>query len=109
MKAHLGAGVAVLFLALAGCASDDANAHADAVTQAACRQRADEVFAMRHPDATYNADTYASSLRDSPFGTSGSPSLPTAGLSDSYEREKLLRDCLAGNGPIGPTPAAPPP
>ena len=108
MKARWSAGVAALF-ALAGCAGDDSNTHADAVTQAACRQRADEVFAMRHPDATYNADSYASSLRDSPFGTSGSPSLPTAGLSDSYERDKLLRDCLAGTGPIGPTPAAPPP
>ncbi len=103
------AAVAWASLVLAGCAANDSNGHADAATAAACRQRADDVFATRHPDAVYNADTYASSLRDSPFGTSGSPSLPTNGLSDAYERDRLLRDCLAGIGPIGPTPAAPPP
>ncbi len=106
MKLHATALLAAVLLA--GCASEPPQPHADAVTEAACRQRADAIYKLRHPDATYREDTYTSSLRDAPFGTSGSPSLPTHGLGGEYERDQLLRDCLTGSSGAGPTPAAPP-
>lgn len=95
-------------LLLAGCAGSETRSHGDAVTDAACRQRAEQVYQMRHPDATYKQDIYTSSLRDSPFSTSGTPSLPTQGLSNQYEMQQLYDDCMRGIGPVGPTPAAPP-
>jgi hypothetical protein len=91
-------------LLIAGCAERD---HGNAVTEAACRQRADQIYSMRHPEQQYADDTYATSLRDAPFGTSGSPSVPTYGLSGEYERQQMLADCERGVGPVGPTPAAP--
>ena len=97
---------ALLALLLARCATPES--HADAVTEAACRARADQVFVMRHPDAVYSQDTYISSLRDAPFSTSGGLSLPNRGLSDDYEYHQLYQGCLDGTGPVGPTPAAPP-
>ena len=101
--------LALLALLAAGCAAASPESEADAVTAASCRQRADEVMAARDPAQIYNDDTYASSLRDAPFGTNGSPSLPTRGLGDSYQRQQIVTGCINGTGPVGPTPAAPPP
>lgn len=101
----------LLALAASACAPRTPQSHADAVTEAVCRQRAEQVFQMRNPDEVYREDTYTSSLRDAPFGTSGSPSLPTRGLSSSYEWQQLIDECLRSTGGpngIGPTPAAPP-
>ncbi|MDA8253974.1 MAG: hypothetical protein M0Z28_33020 [Rhodospirillales bacterium] len=96
-------------LLLAGCNWGAPQPHADAVTEAACRERADQIYGMRHPEATYSQDTYTSSLRDAPLGTSGTPSLPTQGLSSAYEHDRLYNDCIRGRAGAGPTPAAPPP
>jgi hypothetical protein len=93
---------------LAGCAGAAARPPADAATEAACRQRAEQIYRMRHPEEMFGQDTYTSSLRDAPLGTSGTPSMPTRGLSGEFERQQLLRECLEGTGPTGPTPAAPP-
>ena len=106
MKPALTACLAALLLA--GCAGEVSHPHADATTTAACRDRANAIYAERHPETRYTQDTYTSSLRDAPLSTSGSPSLPTRGLSDSYEYQQILRDCLRGSSGSGPTPAAPP-
>jgi len=90
---------------LAGCA---AQSHGDAVTAAYCQHQADQIFEMRHPEQRYAEDTYTTSLRDAPFSTSGSPSLPTQGLGAAYEHGELERDCIRGTHGAGPTPAAPP-
>jgi hypothetical protein len=94
-------------LLLSGCAGGQ-GPDADAVTAAACNRRADQVYSMRHPEQVYGQDIYTSSLRDAPFGTNGLPSNPSAGLSGQYERERMAQDCIDANGPVGPTPAAPP-
>ncbi len=99
---------ALLALLLAGCTWGGPRSHADAVTEAECNRRADQIYNMRHPDEVFGQDTYATSLRDAPLGTSGVLSNPSQGLSGQYERAKIVRDCLNANGPVGPTPAAPP-
>jgi hypothetical protein len=96
-------------LVLAGCAAGQSSPRGQqAVTEAACRQRAERIYQMRHPETDYREDTYTSSLRDAPFGTSGTPSLPTRGLSGAYELQQLIDECLRSSGPVGPTPATPP-
>lgn len=92
-------------LLLAGCTPQP---HGAAVTEDVCRHQADQIFEMRHPEARYDQDTYVSSLRDAPFSTSGSPSVPTQGLGDAYEHGQLMQDCLQGTHGAGPTPAPPP-
>ncbi len=99
--------MAMLALCVAGCASPSPTAHADAVTAAACRQRADSVLAMRNPQQTYDDDNYATSLRDSPLGTSGMLGVTNQGLSSRYERDKMVQDCINSTGKVAPTPAAP--
>ncbi len=82
--------------------------HADMVTAAECDRRGDEIYALRHPEAVYRQDNYTSSLRDAPFATSGLQSNPTQGLSNQYEYDQIVRDCMRSTGSVGPTPAAPP-
>lgn len=61
--------------------------------QAACRQRADDVFARRNPGDKYRTDQYVSSQRDAPFGGSVQAD-PTADLQARYARDQILSDCL---------------
>ena len=97
-----------LALLLAGCTFGGPPQHADAVTAAECSRRADEIYGMRHPEQVFRQDTYTSSLRDAPLGTSGLMSNPSQGLSGQYEHGQIVRDCIDATGPVGPTPAAPP-
>ena len=108
MRARPALGLGLALLLLAGCAGRSAHPTASAETAAACRDRANAIYAERHPETRYAQDTFTSSLRDAPLATSGSPSLPTRGLGDSYEYQEILRDCLRGTRGAGPTPAAPP-
>lgn len=64
-----------------------------AAQQAACRQRADDVFARRNPGDKYRSDQYISSQRDAPFGGSVQAD-PTADLQARYARDQILGDCL---------------
>jgi hypothetical protein len=95
---------------LAACAADTPSTHADRVTEQACRQRAEQIYALRNPEAPYQQDNYVSSTRDAPFATSGVTGVTTQGLGSRYELEKMVSDCIGGTsgGQIGPTPAAPP-
>lgn len=101
---------AALAALLAGCAAPEPQSHAAAVNAAVCRQRADQVYALRNRDQVYKDDTYATSARDAPLSTSGTIGVTSRGLSARYERDQILSDCLAGTGSsVGATPAAPPP
>jgi hypothetical protein len=101
--------LAVALLA-AGCARSAPESHASAVESAACRQHADAVYQLRNPDEVFRADTYATSIRDTPFTGAGLSSVPSAGLSDQFQRDQFFSDCLnGGNGTVGAAPAAPPP
>jgi hypothetical protein len=86
--------LALTALAYSGCATRPPPTHASAATAAACRQRADEVFSRQNRQDVYNSDTYVSSIRDSPFATSGLPGITSSGLGGRYARDKYLDDCL---------------
>ena len=83
--------LASLLIALAGCAAPPDRG--TAAQQAACRQRADDVFAKRNPGDKYRTDLYVSSQRDTPYGGFAPPD-PTADLQARYSRDQILGDCL---------------
>jgi hypothetical protein len=98
MSAARIASLAVLVVAtapLGACWRPSADrAHASAATLAACRTRADEVYQRQNRAEVYNADTYATAERDSPYSTQGLPGITTNGLSGAYRRDQLEDDCL---------------
>ena len=102
------AALGCLGLTLAGCAlplqSRGPQPSEEAI--AACNSRGDEVFLRQNRDALYKADTYQSSVRDSPYG-GGTLTGTNAGLSDQYARNQDVRSCLNGTAaPIRSEPAA---
>jgi hypothetical protein len=100
----------ILVLAASGCVRSEPESHASAVERAACRHRADEVFAVQNPDQVYRNDTFESSTRDAPFAGAGLPGLPDRGLTNQYTRQQMVEDCLNSSaGSVGSTPAAPAP
>jgi hypothetical protein len=86
---------------LAGCNAQP-QTRSGAAAQAACRQRADEVYLMQNRGEIYRADQYATSTRDAPYASSGVVGVTSSGLSGRYARDSLLSDCLSGNHPAGP-------
>ncbi len=80
-------------IAVSGCAQPGTVSRGTAAQQAACRQRADEIFARRNPNDAYRTDQYVSGQRDTPFG-GGVPADPTADLQARYSRDQLLDNCL---------------
>lgn len=109
------AGIALSALALSACTrpiSFEGNGQSSAspATQAACRQRADEVYSRQNRADIYRDDNFAANKRDSPFATSSVLGEPTRALSARYGREQLLDDCVRGSaGNIGSSPDAPDP
>jgi hypothetical protein len=104
------AGPMLCALIAAGCVRPEPESHASAVERAACRHRADQVYAMQNPDEVYRSDTFATSTRDAPFAGSGVPVLPNRGLSSGHTRDQMVADCLDSSaGNVGSTPAAPAP
>lgn len=101
--------LALSLLALAaGCARPAEQSRASLADRAACRQRADEVYTLQNRDAVYRADSYATSTRDSPYASNGTPGVTTSDLFGQYARQQMVSDCLnsvAGN--VGAAPAAP--
>ncbi len=94
---------------LSACAAPPQRSSSDVAAVAACRQRADEVYAKQNRAEVYNTDTFASSGRDSPFSNSDLPDVPTRGLSGQYQRDTMISDCLAGTGAAtGPSTSAAP-
>jgi hypothetical protein len=96
-------------LALAACAGQP-QSHASAAAQAACKQRADEVYTQQNRDQVYASDTYVSRTRDTPFNGAGMPGSGSEGLSSLYARDQILSNCLDGinsGASATPTPAKP--
>lgn len=94
------AGTMMVVLLAAGCAAKPPAQPVSAAQQAACRERADEVYAKQNRAELYQSDTYSTSTRDSPFGNSGLTGITSSGLSSRYARDTLVTDCLnsaAGN------------
>ena len=64
-------------------------ARADQQTLAACRQRADQVYAEQNRGAGYEADN-----RASPFSSSYVPGITTRGLGERYSRDTMISNCV---------------
>jgi hypothetical protein len=101
-------GSTLLLLTLA-CCSSEPQSRASQAQQAACRQRADEIYTSQNRGQLWADDHYASSTRDTPF--SADPMRNTSsGLSGEYARRNLLANCLNGTGtpPVPTTPVTTP-
>jgi hypothetical protein len=63
---------------------------ADQQAQAACRERADEIYAQQNRGAIYAQQDD----RSSPFSSSYSPGVTTRGLGERYGRDTMISDCV---------------
>ncbi len=63
---------------------------ADQQTQAACRQRADEIYTQQNRGAIYATQDD----RFTPFSGSYSPGVTTRGLGERYGRDTMISDCV---------------
>lgn len=91
-----------LLATLAGCAAMYTGPRSSATEQQlrACETQADQIYALRHPDATYQSDTEASGV-GSPFSGAIGRSTPQL-LAGQHSRSELVNQCL--NGQTGTTP-----
>ncbi|HXT81317.1 MAG TPA: hypothetical protein VN702_17260 [Acetobacteraceae bacterium] len=87
--------MAILALtACSGGAEPSGQAKADAQTQAACRQRADEIYNQQNRAAIYAPQ----SSFNTPFSANYTPGVTDRGLADLYEHNRLVRDCVRNTG-----------
>lgn len=103
-----------LFL-LASCADQgappgSAQAQANAQTAAACRQRADQVYNIQHRDTIYAPPPDV----NTPFSASYAPGQEDRGLTQLFQRDSIMSDCVRNTGAEGdrtpePQKAPPPP
>ncbi len=92
---------ALLFAALtvSGCSTTPPLSATDQAISDACHHHADVVYNNENPGAAYRSDIFQSNSQNSNFGVTGKSSdVPSAGLSQSYEHNQLVNDCLTGNG-----------
>lgn len=91
-----------MVLALTACAGSalpptTSDARENAATMAACRQRAEQVYDIRHRDAIYAMQSGA----NSPYSASYVPGVPERGLSQLYEQDTMVSDCVRNTGVEG--------
>jgi hypothetical protein len=77
---------------LAGCAGGAQRPSANVATVNACRSLVDSAY-----DRQNRADQYRESQRDTPFASSGTPSVTTAGLGERYGRDTDVANCVRGS------------
>ena len=68
-------------------------ARADQQARAACRQRADQVYAQQDRAAPYQADN-----RFSPFSSTYVPGVTSRGLGERYAMDTLIANCVRSTG-----------
>lgn len=66
----------------------------DAQTEAACRQRAEEIYDRRHRGDIYSPTPEI----NAPSSGSYAPGAPDRGLSQLYEHDNLINDCIRNTG-----------
>lgn len=74
-----------------------AQAQADAQTRAACRQRADEEYNIRHRDTIYAPPSNV----NTPYSANYAPGDEDRSLSQLFERDNILSDCVRNTGAEG--------
>jgi hypothetical protein len=94
-------GLLALAPTLNGCGLYPKVSAEDREAQADCDAESDRIFATRNRDQMSERDS-----TDTPYAGNTLPSNPTAGLSDQYERDRLVDACLSHSGAGAPAPAA---
>jgi len=91
-------GILVLTLLLAGCDGTapppSGQARANAETAAACRQRAEQVYDIRHRGDIYSPQPQV----DAPFASNYRPGVPGPDLASLHEHDQLVTDCIRNTG-----------
>jgi hypothetical protein len=101
--------IGILLGALALSACDGApltgQAKADAATQAACRQRADQTYEQQNRGQIYSPQSQV----NMPYSANYVPDVPNRGLSDVFAHDRMISDCVrnTGTGTERPAPRAP--
>jgi hypothetical protein len=81
---------------LAGCngAPPTGQAQADAATQAACRQRADQAYEQQNRGDIYSPQSQV----NTPYSGSYAPGVSGRGLSDVFAHDRMVNDCVRNTG-----------
>ncbi len=91
-------GMLVLLLLLTGCTGPalppSGQARADAQTVAACRQRAEQVYDIRHRGDIYSPPPQV----DAPFSSNYAPGTLDQNLAALHEHDELINDCIRNTG-----------
>jgi hypothetical protein len=108
MRPGLVASMAVLIVsaALSACSGGppSSQARADAATEAACRQRAEQAYEQQN-----RADIYSpQSQVNTPYSGSYAPGVSGRGLSNVFAHERMVTDCVRNTG-TGAVPTQPAP
>jgi hypothetical protein len=94
--------LALILILLASCAEPglppgSPQAEANAQTAAACRQRADQEYNIRHRDTIYAPPAEV----NTPFSANYQPGVQDRGLSQLFERDTMVSDCERNTGAEG--------
>jgi hypothetical protein len=83
-------------LALSACdsAPPTGQAKADAATQAACRQRADQIYEQQNRGQIYSTQSQV----NTPYSANYVPDVTNRGLSDLFAHDRTISDCVRNTG-----------
>lgn len=83
-------------IALSGCdgAPPSGQARADAATQAACRQRAEQAYEQQNRGQIYSPQSQV----NMPYSANYVPDVPNRGLSDVFAHDRMVSDCVRNTG-----------
>jgi hypothetical protein len=88
----------LLLLLLSGCAiplgGGGSQAGADAETEAACRQRAEQIYDVQHRGDIYSPPPAV----NTPFSTNFVPGVTDRQLANEHEHQELINDCVRNTG-----------
>jgi hypothetical protein len=83
-------------IALSACdgAPPSGQARADAATQAACRQRAEQAYEQQNRGQIYSPQSQV----NMPYSAYYVPDVPNRGLSDVFAHDRMVSDCVRNTG-----------
>jgi hypothetical protein len=92
------ASIGILLGAIALSACDgtppSGQARADAATQAACRQRAEQAYEQQNRGQIYSTQSQV----NMPYSANYVPDVPNRGLSDVFAHDRMVSDCVRNTG-----------